>query len=324
MTTAHKLGWLGTGRMGYALAERLLKAGHDVTVYNRTRAKAEPLAALGARLVDAPADLADRDIVFTIVAESADFIAVTTGPNGLLSRSAAAPRIIVDSSTVSEEASAAVRKAAEARGTALLCAPVSGNPKVVKAGKLSVVVSGPAEAYETARPYLALFGRGVSYVGEGERARIVKICHNVMLGVVTQALAEITILAEKSGVPRHAFLDFMNNSVMGSTFTRYKTPAFVNLDFTATFTPPLLKKDLDLGLAAARALGVPLPVAALTREIVQAMIGNGYTECDFAALVEVSAKGAGLTLKPENVAVDDGLAPPASETSQHRKEGTKP
>jgi 3-hydroxyisobutyrate dehydrogenase len=309
MTTAHRLGWLGTGRMGYALAERLLKAGHDVAVYNRTRAKAEPLAALGARLVDTPAALADRDIVFTIVAESADFIAVTTGENGLLSRRDAGPRIVVDSSTVSEDSSAEVRKAAEARGTALLCAPVSGNPKVVKAGKLSVVVSGPAEAYETARPYLALFGRGVSYVGEGERARIVKICHNVMLGVVTQALAEITILAEKSGVPRHAFLDFINNSVMGSTFSRYKSPAFVNLDFTATFTPPLLKKDLDLGLAAGRALGVPLPVAALTREIVQAMIGNGYTQCDFAALVEVAAKGAGLALKPENVAVDDGLAP---------------
>src|SRR5450432_1507881 len=120
MTKAHKLGWLGTGRMGYALAERLIKAGHDVTVYNRTRAKAEPLAALGARLVDSAADLADRDIVFTIVAESADFIAVTTGPSGVLSRRDMAPRVIVDSSTVSEAASAEVRKAAEQRGTALL------------------------------------------------------------------------------------------------------------------------------------------------------------------------------------------------------------
>ncbi len=309
MAKQHKLGWLGAGRMGYALAERLIKAGHDVTVYNRTRTKAEPLAALGAKLVDSPAALADRDIVFTIVAESDDFVAVTTGPHGVLSRRDAAPRILIDSSTVSEQASAEVRSAADKRGTALLCAPVSGNPKVVRAGKLSVVVSGPAAAYEEARPYLALFGQGVSYVGEGERARIVKICHNVMLGVVTQALAEITILAEKSGVPRHAFLDFMNKSVMGSTFTRYKTPAFVNLDFAATFTPPLLKKDLDLGLAAARALGVPLPVAALTREIVQAMIGNGFTQCDFAALLEVEAKGAGLTLQPENVAVSDGLEP---------------
>ena len=309
MAQAHTIGWLGAGRMGTALAERMIRAGHDVTVYNRTRAKAEPLAALGARLAESPSALADRDIVFTIVAASDDFVAVTTGPNGILSRGDAAPRIIVDSSTVSESASAAVRAAAARRGTALLCAPVSGNPKVVRAGKLSVVVSGPEAAYREALPYLDLFGQGVSYVGEGERARIVKICHNVMLGVVTQTLAEITVLAERSGVPRHAFLDFINKSVLGSTFTRYKTPAFVNLDFAATFTPPLLKKDLDLGLGAARALGVPLPVAALTREIVQAMIGNGYTECDFAALVEVEAKGAALALKPENVFVDDGLAP---------------
>ena len=94
---------------------------------------------------------------------------------------------------------------------------------------------------------LKLIAPAASYVGEGELARIVKICHNVFLGVVTQSLAEITVLAQKAGVPRHAFLDFMNQSVMGSTFTRYKTPAFVNLDFKVTFTPELLRKDLDLG-----------------------------------------------------------------------------
>ena len=108
-----------------------------------------------------------------------------------------------------------------------------------------------------------------SYVGEGELARIVKICHNVFLGVVTQSLAEITVLAQKAGVPRHAFLDFMNQSVMGSTFTRYKTPAFVNLDFKVTFTPELLRKDLDLGLDAGRRFDVPMPLASLTRDIVQ-------------------------------------------------------
>src|SRR6185312_15235138 len=112
-----------------------------------------------------------------------------------------------------------------------LAAPVSGNAKVIKAGKLTFVVSGPKAAYEKARPYLDMMGMGSSYVGEGELARIAKICHNVMLGVVIQSLAEITLLAEKAGMPRHAFLDFFNKSVMGSTFTRYKAPAFVNLDF---------------------------------------------------------------------------------------------
>jgi len=304
-----RIGWVGAGRMGLAIAERLLKAGVKLSVYNRTRAKAEPLAKLGAKIVDGLAELAECDLVFVIVAESKDLLQVISGPQGLLSRPGKAPRVVIGSSTVSEAASAEARAKLAERGAQFLCAPVSGNPKVVRAGKLGVVVSGPKAAYDAAAPYLAHFGRGVSYVGDGERARIVKICHNVYLGIVAQSLAEITILAEANGVPRHAFLAFINDSVMGSVFSRYKTPAYVNLDFAATFTPPLLRKDLDLGLEAARAKGVPMPVTALTREIVQSMIGNGYTDCDFAALVEIEGKAAGLKLKPENVAVDDGLAP---------------
>jgi 3-hydroxyisobutyrate dehydrogenase len=305
----HRIGWVGAGRMGFALAERLLKAGVKLSIYNRTRAKAEPLAALGARVVGTLAELADCDLVFTIVAESKDLLEVISGANGLLSQPGKTPRIVVDSSTVSESASAEARAILAKRGAAFLAAPVSGNPKVVRSGKLSVVVSGPQQAYDEVASYLKLFGRGVSYVGDGERARIVKICHNVYLGIVAQALAEITVLAEKNGVPRHAFLEFINDSVMGSTFSRYKTPAYVNLDFAATFTPPLLRKDLDLGLEAARAVGAPMPLSALTREIVQSLIGNGYTDCDFAALIELEAKAAGLKLVSENVKLSDGLEP---------------
>lgn len=305
--TKHKLGWIGTGRMGFPMAARLLKSGFEVAVYNRTRAKAEPLAARGARIVDSPAILADRDIVFTMVSGSEDLLEVVSGPLGLLSRPGCAPRILVDCSTVSQEASAKVRAAAAEAGCALLAAPVSGNGKVVNAGRLSLVVSGSRAAYDEALPCLESLGEGVSYVGEGELARTVKICHNVFLGVIAQSLAEITMLAEKAGVRRHAFLDFINKSVLGSTFTRYKTPAFVNLDFTPTFTPVLLRKDLDLGLAAARSLEVPMPLAAAVREIVQALIGNGYVDCDFAALLEFEARAARLPLRPENVPVSDGL-----------------
>jgi 3-hydroxyisobutyrate dehydrogenase-like beta-hydroxyacid dehydrogenase len=276
-------------------------------VYNRTRSKAEPLAQLGAKIVDSPADLSARDIVFTMVAASDDLVSVALGPTGLLTRKGAAPRILVDSSTVSQEASQEVRNVAEALGTRMLAAPVSGNGNVVKAGKLSIVVSGPKQAFEETLPYLNAIAAGVSYVGEGEIARMVKICHNVLLGVVAQTLAEVTILAEKSGVPRHAFLDFINKSVLGSVFTRYKTPAYVNLDFTPMFTSVLLRKDMDLGLAAARRLEVPLPVAAAVREILQSLIGNGFAETDFAALVELEARGAHLKIVPENVAVGDGL-----------------
>ena len=283
-----RLGWIGVGRMGLALATRLLEAGHDVGVYNRTREKAEPLAELGATIVDSPADLADRDIVFTMVAGSADVDEVVNGPRGLLSRPDVTPGVIVDSTTISPAAAEEIRAAAQQRGTAMLAAPVSGNPKVAVSGRLTIVASGPREAWLRARPFLELLARSVTYVGDGERARLVKICHNLMLGVVAQCMAEITVLAEKGGVARADFLEFLNDSVMGSTFTRYKSPAYVNLDFKPTFTPALLLKDFHLGFEAARELGVPMPLAAATEQIVQGMVALSGNEVDFAALLELA------------------------------------
>jgi len=299
-----KLGWIGTGRMGYEMAARLAKGGCDIALWNRTRAKAEPLAKYGAKLVDALPELASRDIVFCMVSTWEDVKEVMqkllSGPKK--------PKMVIECSSISLEGSAELRKMLQEKGIQYLAAPVSGNAKVIKAGKLTFVVSGPQPAYETARPYLDMMGVGSSYVGEGELSRIVKICHNVMLGVVTQSLCEITILAQKAGVPRHAFLDFLNKSVMGSMFSRYKTPALVNLDFHVTFTPRLLRKDMDLGLDAGKRFEVPMPIAALTRDLIQQMIGHGMTEEDFSTLILMQAKASGIELKPENVAVGDGLS----------------
>ena len=304
---ATRIGWVGTGRMGAALARRLLVAGHDVSVYNRTRSKAEALEAAGATVVDSPAALGDRDIVFTMVGGSDDFKEVVIGPNGVLSRDDAAPRTLIDSTTISQAASDEVRAKAAERGTGVLAAPVSGNAKVVAAGKLTMVVSGPEQDYLKARELLELLAARVTYVGEGDRARLVKICHNLMLGVVAQTLAEITVLAEKGGVSRADFFDFLNDSVMGSMFTRYKTPAYVNLDFTPTFTPALLLKDFMLGADAAREHEVPMPVATAAQQVVQALMGNGYRDIDFAALLELEALASGLELVSENAPVTDGL-----------------
>jgi 3-hydroxyisobutyrate dehydrogenase len=301
------VGWIGTGRMGFQLAKRLLDAGYDVAVYNRTRAKAEALTEFGATVVDRPVDLAGRDIVFSMVSASKDLENVMIGEHGLLSDPTRAPRIIGDASTVSVEASETVRAAAEARGVGFLATPVSGNPKVISVGKLTVAASGPREVYDEAAPLLQTWGRGVTYVGEGEVARIVKIAHNVFLGVVIQSMAEITVLAEKAGVTREAFLTFLNDSVMGSVFTQYKTPALVNLDFTPTFTHVLLQKDFDLGLAAAKNLGVVMPVASVTRNLVAQEVGNGNIEQDFASLIVTVARGSGLDLVSEQAPVSDGL-----------------
>lgn len=303
------LGWIGAGRMGLELASRLLRAGHDLAVYNRTRAKAEPLEAQGATLVDSPAELADREIVFTIVAGPDDFKQVILGEGGLLSGPDSRLRIIVDSTTISPDASQEVREGAAARGVQLLAAPVSGNPKVVAAGLLTFVVSGPRAAFDDVNPYLNLLGTRATYVGEGERARLAKICHNLLLGVVAETLAEIAVLAEKEGVPRAALFEFINESVMGSMFTRYKTPAYVNLDFTPTFTPPLLRKDFDLGLDQARKSGVNMPVAETARGRVQELIDRGRTDEDFAALIALAAEEAGYEIQPEAADVSDGLGP---------------
>lgn len=299
-----RVGWIGTGRMGFALAQRLSLAGTDVAAWNRTRAKAEPLTEFGVTVVEDPRDLADRDVVFTMVSTSADLDQVL---DQLLADPDRAPRHVVDCSTVSMEASASARQRLAKRGVSFIAAPVSGNGKVVRAGMLSLVCSGPADSYAEVRPLVELLGRHVTYVGDGEHARLVKICHNLLLGVVTQNLAEITVLAEKGGVPRAAFLDFINNSVMGSVFTRYKTPAFVNLDYAPTFTPILLRKDFDLGLALARELDVPMPLAAVTAQLVQASVSSGRTTEDFAILLDLQAASAGLELEPEDVEVDDGL-----------------
>jgi 3-hydroxyisobutyrate dehydrogenase len=306
-----KLGWIGIGRMGYAMAERLAKNGADLTVWNRTRTKAEPLAKHGARIADDITELAACDIVFVMVSTYDDVHEVIAGSRGLLSTGGKAPKLIVECSSISLEGSGELRELLAARHIELLAAPVSGNAKVIKAGRLSFVCSGPKSAFDAALPYLRMIAPSASYVGEGELARIVKICHNVFLGVVTQSLAEITVLAQKAGVPRHAFLEFMNQSVMGSTFTRYKTPAFVNLDFKVTFTPPLLRKDMDLGLDAGRRFDVPMPLASVTRDQVQSLIGHGVLDEDFAKLLVLQASNSGLTLSPENVAVDDGLTPAA-------------
>ncbi len=307
--TSHTIGWIGTGHMGFPMAERLAKAGAGLTAYNRTRAKAEPLTKSGAKLADTPRALAGHDIVFTIVTADKDVLAVTSGPDGVLSDTARKPKVLIDCSTISEEASATLRASCEKRGVAMLAAPVSGNGKAVRAGLMSMCASGPRAAFDLAKPYMDALGRGAYYVGEGELARTIKICHNVMLGIVAQAMAEITVLAEQSGVPRHAWLDFLNNSVMGSIFTRYKSPAYVNLDFAPTFTPVYLRKDLELGLTQARKVGTVMPLTAATRELVQGLIGRGHDKEDFATFLVQSAEMSGLKLVPENVKVDDGLSP---------------
>jgi 3-hydroxyisobutyrate dehydrogenase-like beta-hydroxyacid dehydrogenase len=294
-TVSNSVGWIGTGRMGTALVTRLLGAGQQVTVCNRTRVKAEELAPLGAKVVDGPADLADCRTVFITVDTPANLVAAATSLFG----GESGPRTVVDCSTVDAPAARSLRELAAKTDTAVLAAPVSGNAAAVTGGTASFCVSGPQDAYQQVLPLLEILGRSVSYVGEGDSARVVKLGHNILLGVIAQTLAEVATLAQRYGVSRTAFMQFLNASVLGSDFTRSKTPALLALDFTPTFSTELLRKDFDLGLAAARVVETPMPVAAAAYQRIQEAVTSGFRDADFAALLEVEARAAGFELRPE-------------------------
>jgi 3-hydroxyisobutyrate dehydrogenase len=312
-----KIGWIGVGRMGHPMVVRLLNAGFAVHVWNRTRVKAVSLRDHGATIAERKDEMRDVDVLFTMLATGRDVIDLCFGADGVIAEGQGAlPRILVDCSTIGVDESAVLRARLAERGIEYLAAPVSGNPKCVEGGKLSSVVSGPRAAFDTVKPMLDAFAaRGVAYAGDGELARICKIAHNLMVATVIENLTEITLLAHKAGVPRHAFLEFINNSVLGSIFTRYKSPALVNLDWTTTFTPIGLRKDIDLGLATARELGVSMPVTAAVREVFQAHFGAAtlqpdaaaYVQRDFAAVLETMALMAGMKLESEKIEVATGL-----------------
>src|SRR5438445_7223706 len=171
-----KIGWIGMGRMGYPMAERLLKAGYDVAIWNRTRAKAEPLAKIGGKVVDNLFDLKEVDVLFSIVSTGKDLDQVYFGKNSVTGHGGKIPKIFVDCSTISVEESAAIRDRLNQLGSEFVAAPVSGNAKVIKAGRLSAVISGKEAACKSVTPLLsAIAPQGVSYVGQGELARVCKI-----------------------------------------------------------------------------------------------------------------------------------------------------
>jgi 3-hydroxyisobutyrate dehydrogenase-like beta-hydroxyacid dehydrogenase len=272
---------IGLGNMGTAFAERLLDAGYELVVMNRTPGKSATLEARGARVAPTYVDLAERvDVVLTSLADDEALEAVAAGILG-----AARPgTVLVDTSTVSPAASARVASRAEAASVPYLRAPVSGNPTVVRAGTLSFVVSGPPETLERVEAVIRAIGPTVYHVGEREEARIVKLAINLMIGGLAQLMAEALVLGEASGVSRAALLEVMGGSAAGAPFVKYKTDALLRDDYSATFTTALMGKDIDLILDAAGDAGVALPVTTEMRTIIRAAIEAGYADDDFMAL----------------------------------------
>ena len=273
------MGLIGLGHMGTAIAERLIEAGHEPLVWNRSPEKAASLAAPAAA---SAADLAANvDVVLTSLANDEALESVAAE----VAAGARADTILVDLSTVSAEASARVASVLLEGGLAYVRAPVSGNPAVVRAGNLAFIVSGSAAAIARVAPVLLAIGRSVHVVGDAEEARIVKLAVNLVIGGLAQLMAEALVLGEASGVSREALLEVMGDSAAGAPFVKYKTQALLDDDYSATFTTALMEKDVDLMLDAADDAGVDLPVTRQLKELLHATAEDGYADQDFMALL---------------------------------------
>lgn len=275
------VGLIGLGNMGSAFAERLLEAGFDLTVFNRTRSRAEPFAERGATVAESAADLgAAADVVVTSLSDDGAFESVAESVIG-----AARPEtVLIDLSTVSSDVSARVAALAEPAGIEYLRAPVSGNPGVVRAGNIAFIVSGPAAAFDRAEPVLRAIGSTIHVVGDAEQARVVKLAINLAIAGLAELMAEALVLCERSGVSREALLETMGDSAAGAPFVKYKTEPLLHDDYSATFTTNLMEKDLDLVLEAAETAGVRLPLAGEIKALVRSTIEAGYGDDDFMAL----------------------------------------
>jgi 3-hydroxyisobutyrate dehydrogenase-like beta-hydroxyacid dehydrogenase len=275
------VGLIGLGNMGSAFAERLLDAGYDLVVHNRSREKADALAALGAAVAESVAELAAAvEIVLTSLSDDEAFESVASA----VVAAARPGTILADMSTVSPGVSARVASLADDASVPYLRAPVSGNPSVVRAGNLSIIVSGHPAALERAEPVLRAIGPTIHYVGEGEQARIVKLAVNLVIAGLAQLMAEALVLAEASGVSRAALLETMGDSAAGAPFVKYKTGPLLRDDYSATFTTSLMEKDIDLVLEAADIAGVRLPLVDELKAILRSAVEAGYGDDDFMAL----------------------------------------
>jgi 3-hydroxyisobutyrate dehydrogenase-like beta-hydroxyacid dehydrogenase len=289
-----ELGFVGLGTMGGGVVRRLLAAGHAVTVWNRTRERAEPLLEAGARWADSPRSVAERsDIVFTMVTNTAAVQAVTEGPDGILA-GLGPGKVYVDMSTASPANTRALAETVVAVGAQMLDAPVSGSVITLEEGKLSIMVGGERETFERVKPVLEAIGPRVFHLGPNGAAVTMKIAINLSLAVQMLAFSEGVLLAEKTGIAREQAVEVMLASVIASPMVVYRGPFVLEQPDEAWFDCRMMQKDMNLALELGRELEVPLPTTAVTNELLTAANAMGIGDRDFAVLFDVLASMAGV------------------------------
>ncbi|MDH3444714.1 MAG: NAD(P)-dependent oxidoreductase [Deltaproteobacteria bacterium] len=291
------LSFVGLGVMGSRMVERLLKAGHKVTGYNRTEAKARSLMDAGMKWAATPRAAAEAgDVILSMVTDTEALLAVTGGTEGIL-EGLSPGKIFVDMSTVSPAASRALAERVAKTGAQMLDAPVSGSVVTLEEGKLSIMVGGRREVFEKALPLLEAIGPKVTHVGGNGLAVCMKIATNLSLAVQMLAFSEGVLLAEKGGIPRETAVEVLLNSVVASPMVKYRGPFVLQMPDEAWFDVNMMQKDLLLALEMGRRLDVPLPATAVTNQMLTAARGLGLDKKDFAVLFEVLAKLSGVEIR---------------------------
>lgn len=295
MTEASKnVAFIGIGKMGLPMAVLVAKAGFAVTAFDQSATRLAEARAQGISRAASPFEaVSGKAAVITSLPDDAALRAVMLGPTGLID--AMAPKaVLIETSTVSAEASAEVAVAAQARGLAYLRAPVSGNASIVHTGALSCFVSGPKDAFDSAKPLFSAFTRAQTYLGPSEEARYAKLAVNLMIAVSAAMMAESLALARKGGIGWQDILKVLDDSAIASPMVKYKTAPLRTRDFESSFSCKQMAKDLDLILGAGHAVGVPLQLAAQVRETYGALVAQGDGETDFIATVKHLERLSGL------------------------------
>lgn len=292
MTTAEpkrtRVGFIGLGKMGQPMSAHLLAAGYAVTGFDTIQKNLDAArCGCAASVVECART---SDVLFSSLPDDAALEVV----GGDIAKAGSAGLIYVDTSTVSPAASARVAALMSATGVRYVRATVSGNAVVAQAANLTVMASGPRDAYDFVVPLLATFGKTHFYLGEGEQARVIKLVINLMVAVSAGMLAEALVLGEKGGLDWTQMLDILGKSAAGSPMVNYKVPPLKARDYASTFSGRQMVKDLDLILGEAARSGVPVALAAQTRQMYQAVVAQGDGDLDYIATVRLVERLAGV------------------------------
>ena len=295
ITPRTPVGWIGTGVMGVSMCGHLLTRGHPVTVFNRTRAKAEPLIARGAVWADSPRQTAARSaVVFTMVGFPQDVRAVYFGEDGVLA-GASAGTIVVDMTTTAPSLSREIHAAAAARGVAALDAPVSGGDVGAREARLSIMVGGDAEALETVRPLLEAMGRSIVHHGGPGSGQHAKMCNQIVIAGTMIGMCESLIYGRRAGLDLEALLQSIGGGAAGCWSLANLAPRILRRDFEPGFFVDHFVKDLGIALEEASRMGLALPGLSLARELYQAVqargLGSKGTHALMLALEELAVAG---------------------------------